>query len=83
MQRTNSIECKAQGSLTGSPEVVEAWGKKSRATPAPAPSPVDQAQYSCRLVFTMRTDDERYAERLNFGLWVGSCLREGEVVVCE
>ena len=77
---TNSIECRAQGSLTGTPEVVEALGRKSGSAPV---GPADQAQYSCRVVFTMRTDDERYAERLNFGLWVGSCLCEGDVAICE
>ena len=77
-KRNNSIECAARGSLTGSGEAVEAF----RETITGAP-PVDPAHYNCRVVFTMETTDERYAERLNFGLWVGSCVRKGDDVVCE
>ena len=77
-KRNNSIECAVRGSLTGSGEAVEAM--RDTGTGAP---PVDPAQYNCRVVFTMETPDERYAERLNFGLWVASCVRKGQDVVCE
>ena len=57
---------------------MEAFRETSTGAP-----PVDPAHYNCRVVFTMETADERYAERLNFGLWVGSCVRKGDDVVCE
>ncbi len=72
-----SIDCKALGSLTATPEIMEAL--KDRATA----SRVDPRQYSGRMVITMETSDERYAERLNFGVWVGSCYWRGEEIVCE
>lgn len=73
----NSIECKARGSSTGTAEAMEEL--KNRET---APR-VDPRRYSCRMVITLKTTDERYAEKLNFGMWVGSCYWRGEEIVCE
>ncbi|KAI0149516.1 hypothetical protein GGR57DRAFT_504697 [Xylariaceae sp. FL1272] len=36
-----------------------------------------------RVTISMKTTDERYAEKVNFGLWVGSCLGRGSEVVYD
>ncbi|KAI1259556.1 hypothetical protein F5Y18DRAFT_420670 [Xylariaceae sp. FL1019] len=38
---------------------------------------------SCRVMISMKTTDERYAEKVNLGLWVGSCLWRNSEVVYE
>lgn len=42
---------------------------------------VDPRRYKFRLTLRMETADERYAEKVNFGMWVGSgCKNDGEIV---
>lgn len=42
----------------------------------------DDERYAFRMVMTLRTEDERYAERVNLGLWLGcGVLKEGELVL--
>ncbi|RYP48725.1 hypothetical protein DL768_005445 [Monosporascus sp. mg162] len=72
------IECKARGTVTGPAEVVRALGDWDAEQADDHPP-----RYSCRVLVTMRTADERYAERLNFGMWVGSCVWKGADIVCE
>ncbi|RYP87826.1 hypothetical protein DL769_000418 [Monosporascus sp. CRB-8-3] len=72
------IECKARGAVTGPPEVVRALGDRDAGQADDHPP-----RYSCRVLVTMRTADERYAERLNFGMWVGGCVWKGADIVCE
>jgi len=38
---------------------------------------VDPSEYSFRLSIKLETGDERYADRVNGGLWVGSGARRG------
>ncbi|KAI5924478.1 hypothetical protein F4810DRAFT_125759 [Camillea tinctor] len=64
------IECKTRGFRTGPPEDDDAAAKDPRL-----------GQY--RVFISMRTADERYAEKVNFGMWVGCCLRRGRDVVYD
>ncbi|RYP41437.1 hypothetical protein DL767_001075 [Monosporascus sp. MG133] len=72
------IECKARGTVTGPAEVMRALGDRDAEHAAHHPP-----RYSCRVLLTMKTTDERYAERLNFGMWVGVCVWKGTDIVCE
>ncbi|RYP75145.1 hypothetical protein DL771_002606 [Monosporascus sp. 5C6A] len=72
------IECKVRGTVTGPVEVVRALGDRDAEQADHHPP-----RYSCRVLVTMRTTDERYAERLNFGMWVGGCVWKGADIVCE
>ncbi|RYP07193.1 hypothetical protein DL764_002639 [Monosporascus ibericus] len=72
------IECKARGTVTGPAEVVRALGDRDAEQADHHP-----LRYSCRVLVTMRTADKRYAERLNFGMWVGGCVWKGADIVCE
>ncbi|RYP84855.1 hypothetical protein DL770_005148 [Monosporascus sp. CRB-9-2] len=72
------IECKARGTVTGPAEVVRALGNRDAEQADHHPP-----RYSCRVLVTMRTADERYAEKLNFGMWVGGCVWKGADIVCE
>lgn len=38
---------------------------------------MDPSEYSFRLSIKLETGDERYAERVNSGMWVGSGVRKG------
>lgn len=44
---------------------------------------VDARLVQYRVTLSMKTTDERYAEKVNFGLWVGSCLWRGSEVIYE
>ncbi|KFX99825.1 hypothetical protein V490_01643 [Pseudogymnoascus sp. VKM F-3557] len=44
---------------------------------------VDPRRYRFRLSLKMQTDDERYAENLNFGMWVGSGVKNAEEFVFD
>lgn len=42
----------------------------------------DPSRYAFRMVMTLRTEDPRYAERVNLGLWLGCGVwRRDELVV--
>jgi hypothetical protein len=38
---------------------------------------VDPSEYSFRLSIKLETGDERYAETVNSGMWIGSGMRKG------
>lgn len=44
---------------------------------------MDPRRYQFRLSLRMETADERYAEKLNFGLWVGSGVKNEEEFIYE
>lgn len=43
----------------------------------------DPERYAFRMVMTLRTEDERYAERVNLGLWLGCGVWKGRELVLE
>lgn len=43
----------------------------------------DAERYAFRMVMTLRTQDERYAERVNLGLWLGCGVWKGSELVLE
>ncbi|KAI1183212.1 hypothetical protein F5B17DRAFT_417011 [Nemania serpens] len=71
------IECKSRGFQTGPPDVMRALRDPATADSADA----SLVQY--RVTLSMKTTDERYAEKVNFGLWVGSCLWRGSEVIYD
>ncbi|KAI0019963.1 hypothetical protein F4780DRAFT_779890 [Xylariomycetidae sp. FL0641] len=71
------IECKIRGFRTGPPGLMEALQDPDRW------NSVDPRQYRYRVVISMKTTDARYAEKVNIGLWVGSCLWKGREIVYE
>ncbi|KAI0536872.1 hypothetical protein GGR58DRAFT_474030 [Xylaria digitata] len=71
------IECKTRGFRTGSPELMRALRDPEKA------SSVDARLIQYRVTLSMKTTDERYAEKVNFGLWVGSCLWRGSEVIYD
>ncbi|KAI0886201.1 uncharacterized protein GGS22DRAFT_125716 [Annulohypoxylon maeteangense] len=71
------IECKTRGNMTGSPELVKALQDPETSKDAnPRLCPF-------RVFITMKTSDERYASKLNTGMWIGSCLWRGLEVVYD
>ncbi len=44
---------------------------------------VDPNSYKFRLFIDMETGDERYRDKINCGMWVGSGMRKGEEVIYE
>ncbi|KAI0913448.1 hypothetical protein F4823DRAFT_577307 [Ustulina deusta] len=71
------IECKTRGFRTGPPELMRALQDPEKA------ASVDPRLIQYRVALSMKTTDERYAERVNFGLWIGSCLWRGSEVVYD
>ncbi|KAI0878018.1 hypothetical protein GGS24DRAFT_49094 [Hypoxylon argillaceum] len=71
------IECKTRGFRTGPPELMQALQDPERA------DAVDARLIQYRVTLSMKTTDKRYAEKVNFGLWVGSCLWKGSEVIYE
>ncbi|OTA93178.1 hypothetical protein M434DRAFT_395863 [Hypoxylon sp. CO27-5] len=71
------IECKARGNMTGAPEMMKLLQDLN------ASRDVDPRLCPFRVFITMKTQDERYASKLNAGLWIGSCLWKGLEVVYD
>ncbi|KAI1130015.1 hypothetical protein F5Y10DRAFT_236812 [Nemania abortiva] len=71
------IECKTRGFRTGPPELMRALQDPEKA------DSVDARLIQYRVALSMKTTDERYAEKVNFGLWVGSCLWRGSEVIYD
>ncbi|TVY20490.1 UPF0311 protein [Lachnellula arida] len=71
------IAIKTHGWRTGPPEVLA-----QLADPALADK-VDPDSYKFRLFIEMETGDERYRDKVNCGMWVGSGMRKGAEVIYE
>lgn len=72
-----SIECKARAVRTGSEAVMHALDDQDQGRS------IDPRQYRHRIVINMRTNDPRYAEKVNFEIWVGTCLWRGSELIYE
>jgi hypothetical protein len=71
------IVVKSHGWRTGPPEVLAQLSDPSKA------NDVDPNSYKFRLFIEMETGDERYKEKINCGMWVGSGMRKGSEVIYE
>ncbi|KAI1097196.1 hypothetical protein F4804DRAFT_352023 [Jackrogersella minutella] len=71
------IECKTRGNMTGPAELMKAIQDPERSHEA------DPRLCPFRVFITMKTSDERYAAKLNTGMWIGSCLWKGLEVVYD
>jgi len=71
------IVIKTHGWRTGSPEVL------ARLADPELADKVDPSEYKFRLFIDMETGDERYVEKVNCGMWVGSGMRKGAEVIYD
>lgn len=71
------IVVKTEGWRTGPKEVLEALADPERA------DSVDPSAYSFRLFIRLETGDERYADAVNYGMWIGSGMRKDREVIYE
>ena len=44
---------------------------------------VDPRKYFFRLFMTLRTTDHRYAEEINFAMWIGTGMWKGQKMIFE
>lgn len=71
------IAIRTRGWRTGPPEVLAQLNIPELA------DQVDPNSYKFRLFIEMETGDERYREKVNCGMWVGSGMRKGSEVIYE
>lgn len=71
------IVIRTKGWRTGPPEVLEQLADPEQA------DNVDPRSYKFRLFIEMETGDERYREKIQYGMWVGSGMRKGAEVIYE
>ncbi|KAH8654442.1 hypothetical protein BGZ60DRAFT_418524 [Tricladium varicosporioides] len=71
------IVIKTHGWRTGPPHILS-----QLADPATADN-VDPNSYKFRLFIEMETGDERYKDKVNCGMWVGSGMRKGAEVIYD
>jgi hypothetical protein len=71
------IVIKTKGWRTGPPEVLAQLTDPEKA------DNVDPNSYKFRIFVEMETGDERYADKVNCGMWVGSGMRKGAEVIYE
>ena len=68
---------RTHGWRTGPPDVLAMLNDPLQA------EKVDPNAYKFRLFVEMETGDERYASKINCGMWVGSGMRKGAEVIYE
>ncbi|KAI0018861.1 hypothetical protein F4780DRAFT_781070 [Xylariomycetidae sp. FL0641] len=71
------IEVRTRGFRAGPRDVLEALQDPVKA------DAVDPSEYRFRLFAQMETGDQRYAAKVNHGMWVGSGMRKGAQVIYE
>ncbi|KAI9641837.1 hypothetical protein NHQ30_009699 [Ciborinia camelliae] len=71
------IAIKTHGWRTGPSEVLSQLADPMLA------DQVDPNSYKFRLFIEMETGDERYSEKVNCGMWIGSGIRKGAEVIYE
>jgi hypothetical protein len=71
------IAIRTRGWRTGPPEVLAQLNIPELA------DQVDPNSYKFRLFIEMETGDDRYREKVNCGMWVGSGMRKGSEVIYE
>lgn len=71
------IVAKTHGWRTGPPEVLEALADPQRADSVPPTA------YKFRVFVELESGDERYRDKVNCGMWVGSGMRKGAEVIYE
>ncbi|KAI1337222.1 hypothetical protein F5Y15DRAFT_418272 [Xylariaceae sp. FL0016] len=71
------IDCKTRGFKTGPLDVMKTLQNPDTT------DQVDPRLCQYRVFITMKTADDRYVEKVNFGMWVGSCVWKGLEVVCD
>ncbi|XMA09019.1 hypothetical protein WAI453_001810 [Rhynchosporium graminicola] len=71
------IVVKTHGWRTGPPEVLAQLANPDTA------DAVDPNSYKFRLFIDMETGDERYRDKVNCGMWVGSGMRKGAEVIYD
>jgi len=71
------IMVSTNGWRTGPPEILAQLADPKQA------DQVDPNSYKFRLFVNMETGDERYREKINRGMWIGSGMRLGNEVVYE
>jgi len=71
------IVIKTHGWRTGPPEILAQLADPELA------DKVDPNSYKFRIFIEMETGDERYRDRLNCGMWVGSGMRKGLEVIYD
>jgi hypothetical protein len=71
------IVIRTNGWRTGPPEVLAMLADPEQA------DRVDPNSYKFRLFIEMETGDERYREKVNHGMWIGSGMRKGAEVIYE
>ena len=71
------IAVKTTGWRTGPPEVLAALNNSETT------GSVDPSTYKFRVFIGMETGDPKYAEKLNYGMWVGSGLSKSDEIIYE
>lgn len=71
------ISVKTHGWRTGPPEILAQLADPKLA------DQIDPNSYKFRLFIEMETGDERYREKVNCGMWVGSGMRKGAEVIYD
>ena len=71
------IVIKTSGWRTGPAEVLAQLNDPELA------DKVDPNSYKFRIFIEMETGDERYRDRINCGMWIGSGMRRGGEVIYE
>ncbi|PNY23074.1 Uncharacterized protein TCAP_06971 [Tolypocladium capitatum] len=71
------LELRTRGSLSGPCDTLDALlGPRQ-------PKDIDPRQYGFRMFATIKTPDRRYAEIVNYGLWVASGAWHGEELIID